>query len=355
MVAGLLLGRQCSLANREDIFPNFYLANVGSTGTARKSTAQAKARRLLNQVAQDVEVSVGVSTPEGLIRLLSEGDSMGLPNPVLLDLNETAILLKKGAQDSSRGLLPFLTALYDCPGTLRLPTRNDPLKAEEPFLSIMSGTTATWLKANLTETDVRGGLAGRFIYITGREKPPIPRTPPFDQSALSAAEMILAKARDAHSSPQAYELSPEAAALWDPWYIAERGREYTGLLGALAGRLPLHAEKLAMVHAALEGTAQITAEQIQSGIAFAEFQREVHERELSDLGANLQKRLEDRILRALAKHKKEGSKPKRYQVRKDIGGNASTEQFNRALAALVKNGQVVEEMNENRVAFLLLG
>ncbi len=161
VVSGLVLGREAALDCGVEVYPNIYLTNVGPTAHARKTTGQSKGRRLLRQADEGVEVSAGVGSPEGLLELLAAKDTQ--PRPVLLDLNETATMLRKGAQDGSKGLLPFLTAAYDCPPTIRLPNRSVDLEAVEPFLSIMGSSTAEWLRNSLNVDDVRGGLAGRFI------------------------------------------------------------------------------------------------------------------------------------------------------------------------------------------------
>ncbi len=348
VVSGLVLGREAALDCGVEVYPNIYLTNVGPTAHARKTTGQAKARRLLQHVDEGVEVSAGVGSPEGLLQLLAENKTQ--PRPVLLDLNETATMLRKGAQDGSKGLLPFLTAAYDCPPTLRLPNRKEDLEAAEPFLSIIGSSTAEWLRNSLNVDDVRGGLAGRFVYVTGTDKPPIAWPPLPNLTALAEAERILIEVRDRHSSPKRYGMSPEAREVWEPWYVAERQRTYPGdLLGALAGRLHLHAWKLSLIHAAIEGTDEITAEQIGSGIAFADYQREVQRYALSDLGASKARRNEDKIKRAVSRFHKEGVNPKKWQVQRRIGGDMSAEDLNRSDRALTESGQMRVDEDERLI------
>ena len=75
---------------------------------------------------------MGIGSPEGLLKLL--GDDAGRSRRVLVELNETATLLRKGAQDGTRGLLPFVTGLFDNPPSARLPNSKVDVTATEPTL-----------------------------------------------------------------------------------------------------------------------------------------------------------------------------------------------------------------------------
>ncbi len=301
VVAGLVLGRDARLRCGVEVFPNVYLTNVGESGRSRKSTAQAYARKLLARVHEGVEHSLGIGSPEGLLGLLAGRD--GQPKRVLVDLGETVTLLRKGASEATRGLLPFVTALYDCPPSARLPTRKDPLDAPEPFLSILGSSTAEWLRGSLAVEDVHGGLGGRFVYMVGKEKAPIAFPPPPVLEALEATEQILRGARDRHSTLREYPLTPEALRFWENWYMTERSRKYeTPILDCLAQRLHVTAWKVALVYAAIEDTPAVGVEQIEAACAFADYQRSAQAHVLGSLGDSEAAKLEERIKAALRKN-----------------------------------------------------
>ena len=226
-----------------------------------------------------------------------------MSNRVPIDLNETATLLRKGAQEATRGLLPFITGVYDCPPSARLPNRKEDLRAENPFLCIYGSTTAEWLRNSLTMDDIRGGLAGRFMYIVGKEKAPIPFPPLPSDGALEQAERVLVDARNRLGSTRRYGLSPEAMRFWESWYVEERSRDYgKPILDCLAQRLHVFAWKIALVYAALEDTAQITRDQLRAACAFADYQRQAQAHVLGDMGDSQLSRVCERIRAALTRH-----------------------------------------------------
>ena len=340
-VAGLVLGREAKLSCGVEVFPNVYLTAVGASGRSRKSTAQAYARKLLARVDEGVEHSLGIGSAEGLLALLAAKD--GMPRRVLVDLGETATLLHKGAQDATRGLLPFVTGLYDCPPSARLPNRSADVRAPEPFLCILGSTTADWLRGSLALDDVRGGLAGRFLYIVGREKAPIAFPPPPRLDALEAAERVLLDARKRHATAREYPLDAEALELWRSWYTAERARAYPSpILECLAQRLHLHAWKLALVFAALEATAAVTVEQLGAACAFADYQREAQAHVFIGLGESERSKIEARIRAALAKHGPLAGWEIQQKVR-----HVDAETLARALRNLARIG-VIEERTQGR-------
>lgn len=301
VLAGLALGRQARLDLGFDVFPNVYVALVGDSGRSRKSTAQGFGRSLLRELDEGIEHSLGVGSPEGLVKLFV--DDAKRPRRVLLDCGELTSLIRKGAAEATRGLLPMIVDLYDCPPSTRLPNAKTDLEGRDPYLCIVGGTTVEWFAGSLSVQDARAGFAGRFMLFTGRPKGPIPWPPPADLTARSEAVAILRNARDRHATPKTYPLATNAREVWAQWYYAEKARPYPSeTLEVIAQRLPLFAWKLALVFAALEGCEEVTREHLAAGIAFADYQRAAQSTILGGLGDSAALKIEDRIRRALARH-----------------------------------------------------
>lgn len=305
VVAGAALGRMAKLRSGVTVFANIFASNVGESGRARKSTGQGFAREAIGLIDEGIIHLAGVGSAEGLLAQMGgDPDEDALPVGVrlILDLQETASLLLKGQQDGVRSLIPMIVGMYDCPSKIDLPTRKKPLTAIDPFLAIMGSTTLEWLRGAMTVDDVRGGLAGRFEYYTGREKEPIPFPPPPNQEALGQAVAILRAARDRHCALREYGLSHGARVLFEAWYYAERKRQYPSpVLDAVAQRLHLHVWKTALIHAAIEGTPEITAEQMAAALAFGDYQREAQAFTFDGFGESEASKIDVRIIRALTK------------------------------------------------------
>ncbi len=298
VVAGLVLQRHAQLDIGHPVYANFFVGLIGATGRHRKSTAQRLAVRLLDNVDQGVEVSSGIASAEGLLRLLASERNQR----VLVNLGELSVLFRKGGMEGTRTLLPFVTDLYDCPPSARLPKSREDHKAIEPFLSIFGASTQAWLHSSLTTDDVRGGLGGRFSLITGEPGAPIPLPPGPDPEPLAEAETVLVEARNRHASLRKYPLSNGAATYWREWYGKWYRRKETEILDCLSQRQPLHAWKVAMVYAALEGSDEIAKDQLEAACAFAEYQREVQKHVLGNLGDSERLKVEQRVKAAYRKH-----------------------------------------------------
>jgi hypothetical protein len=334
-VAGLVLGRNSTLAAGVEIYPNTYVVNIGASG-ARKDPAQQAARRLVAAVDESIRVVHGVGSPEGLLEVLHDED-----RPVdvrgMLDLNELSTLLRKAKAEATSGLGPMLCTLYDCPPRYELRTRRNPVTVTNPFFSILAATTTEWVQTDVTELDIRGGLAGRLIYMVGLPKPAVPFPPRWDGAALSEAERILRAARDRHAVRREYDLAPEARDAWAAWYRAERGRSYSNtILETVSKRLHTNAWKVALVFASIEGTPAITLDQVEAAIEFANYQREAQAVVYEGFGDTKQAKIERRVVEAIRKKGRLATWEIRQRVR-----HTSAEELDRAVKALGRMGVIV--------------
>jgi len=346
---GAVLGRGPFVYCSEDIHPNVYVANLGRSGAARKSTGQAKAGRLLAKVNDGILVLRGIGSSEGLIDRLA-GEPGRTPG-VLVDLGELSTLLRKGKQEATSGLAPLLCTLYDCPPSVSLPNRKNPVEAKDPFLCMIGSTTPDWLRADLTVDDVRGGLAGRFCYFVGTPKAPIPIPPRPDARALSEAERILSEASDRSGLASERVADHDAAALHSAWYIAEKARVYpTAILDTLAQRLHVFAWKAALTFSMLEGTDTITGEQMAAALAFADYQRATQAAVFHGFGQSEAARCAERILAALSKHGPLAGWELAQRVR-----HVDPEILARAIRNLAQSRRIEERQEGRKRVFAALG
>ena len=254
---GATLGRRRFVYHAGPLFPNFFLALVGRTGTARKDTARSRANRLLNELnLDDSEEPIftnlpGVGSAEGLIETFS-----GEGKVVVVQEAELLALMAKARRDATANLMPHLTALYDSPAHHTLKTRANPVNARRVFLSIFCGTTPTWLRRALTETEAYGGFANRFIFAFGAPKPPMAFPPKVDESGWTTLKAHLNDIRawgGALGEDRELDVSTEAVALFEDWYANYYElASGEGLLPALAVRFQSFAWKLALLYAAQE-------------------------------------------------------------------------------------------------------
>lgn len=249
---GACLGRRLFVTHAVPLFPNFFVALIGRTGVARKDTARARIRRLLTELNTQGDDSrflmlPGIGSAEGLIECLA-GDG----KIVVAQEAELLSLMAKARRDATANIIPHLTALYDCPEHYTLKTRIKPVSCTRTFLSLLAGTTPTWLRRSLTEEHALGGFANRFAFVFGEPQPPLPFPPKVDRGDWEAITQAVNGVRVwAGEDERELGVTPATVDEFSAWYASYHSRAAgEGLLPALAVRFQSFAWKLSLLYAA---------------------------------------------------------------------------------------------------------
>lgn len=376
---GALLGRSIMIYYAGPLYPNFYTVIEGRTGISRKSSAIRTAVKTIRDVDSTLLLRRGLSTVEGLINLLRaptkeelaeyaeeleafrEGRILQEPSEpppifphegrrLFVTLDEFALLLKKAKQESSSTLIQGLTDAYDCPPTLDNPTKERPMSAYKPCISLIGLTTKAWLERSLDYDDLLGGFVNRFIFFAGEPKDPIPLPPEPDEQLLNKVKIYLHTIRSGYHTfalkehaPIRFRLSPEAELLWDDYYRKWHKRQKecdNEMMSCLYQRLPNHAMKSTLVFGALEdreGTRQIDTNQLEAGIDFANYTERSYEYLFRGFGFSRRSRVE-----ATIEEKLRGQQINRRELRHSISSAISTRELNEAIRDLMQIGKVGE-------------
>jgi hypothetical protein len=253
---GACLGRRLFVYHAVPLYPNFYVTLVGRTGLSRKDTARSRINKLLSEL-NTVDASEedpkflmlpGIGSAEGLIESLG-----GERKVVVVQEGELLSLMAKARRDATSNLIPHLTALYDCPDHYTLKTRIKPVSCEHTFLSLLAGTTPTWLKRSLTEEHAAGGFANRFMFVFGQPKGPVARPPKVDEARWRRLTHSINEVRTwaGNNGEREIAVAADADDAFSAWYANYHGRASgAGLLPALAVRFQSFAWKLALLYAA---------------------------------------------------------------------------------------------------------
>jgi len=308
-VLGCTLARRVHVYHAGKKYPNFYCCLVGRSGLTRKDTCWNRARDILlrlhfeqagdNPVFRSV---TGIRSYEGLLDELS-----GERKVRLIQVSELLSLLSKAKQDSQGNILPALTELYDCPDRVNPPVRGKPADCREPFVSIMAGTTLAWLRKALTESDILGGFANRWLYFCGTPKAPKPNPPQVDKEMRDAliADINLVRAwadRLLKESDGEIRISAEAQALFEVYYPDYYQRcQNEGLIPTLIQRVQDYIFKLALLYAAIERSPEVTADHMTAGIAVGGYFENSIREVFKDFGASQSRESEGKVLDYLKK------------------------------------------------------
>ncbi len=277
---GATLGRRIFVYHARELYPNFNVCLVGRSGIARKDTAWDRKKRILEQLHADdmdstdpvFQIIPGLGSVEGLIDALG-----GTGKVVILNESEFLSLLSKAKQDSLSNIIPKLTSLYDCPNYETLKTRKKAVVCREPFLSIFSGTTLAWLQMGLSQNEIYGGFANRFMFICGDPKEPMPFPPKADPQKIEGIVQGINDVRqwaDDLKGTTGGEVSatPEARGLFSQFYAAYHKRcSLEGLNSTLIARIQTFIWKLSLLYAAMEFSDQIRLRHMECALAAGDF------------------------------------------------------------------------------------
>ena len=270
-VLGCTLGRRLQVYHAGKQFPNFFTCLVGRSGLTRKSTCIAQGRDILDDLHAVLDtdsnpafrVVKGIRSYEGLLEELA-----GERKTRLIIVDELLSLLSKAKQESTGNLIPQLTELYDCQPYINPPIKGKPVSCKEPFVSIMAATTESWLQKALTERDIYGGFANRWLYFCGTPKLPLPN-PAKPKKAkrdaiINSINGIREWADSLAGASAEVSISSQADTMFTEYYTPYYERCQTeGLIPTLIVRIQDFTWKLALIYAAVDCANVIEAKRLE--------------------------------------------------------------------------------------------
>lgn len=255
--------------------PVTYVGLVGPTSHGRKGTAWDPVETLFRQADPDFAKRIlsGIGSGERLVWLVRDPsyDSKGLVTDsgapdrrLLLQEPELARLLTVVNREGST-LSAYLRSAYD-----GKPLRNEVKTAGSiaslHHIGLIGHSTIEELRSQLTEQQVRNGLANRITWVLAKREQLLPDPEVFEgQDVEEAVEELRAKLAGARSV-QRLERSREAKALWRDWYVSlpEEGQ---GITNAITARPASQATRLSMIYALTDAAAEVGVEHLEAAIA----------------------------------------------------------------------------------------
>ena len=268
-IFGAVLGRRIWFDYAVPTFPNYYTCDVGPTAIARKGTAW----RLAEAILYEVDPTIKRTYPGSAEGLLDQLD--GNRQNVAIAADELRSLLAKAHyQDGVKSLIPKIAELFDCLPVYQLGTRNNPVVANKPFVSMFAGTTIEWLNESLQMLDIHGGLGNRILFVPGEPKPPKPRPAKIDQVAkqkiVNELKDIQQWAEKHYNSTAEGEITATDAAyqMFEPYYLDnyEKCKEATSVESVLIRRLHVYVWKFALLYVAMDRSVVIDTKHLQPAI-----------------------------------------------------------------------------------------
>jgi Protein of unknown function (DUF3987) len=242
----------------------------GKTSKARKGTSWGHVRSIFSAVnPQWVTdcIQSGLSSGEGLIYAVRDahGIDLGVADKrLLIQEPEFASVLKVAGREGNT-LSTTIREAWDT-GTLRVLSRQSPLKATGAHISIIGHITQEELRQHLTSTDMANGFANRFFWPCVKRSKLLPEGGGLPSEEL---ELITARLQDACAfAATAGEIKrdDEARELWISVY-PDLSEGQAGLVGAITSRAEAQVMRLAMIYALLDSSPVIKKVHLEAALA----------------------------------------------------------------------------------------
>src|SRR5262245_11426554 len=192
------------------IFPNLRFVIVAPSGRCKKTSACNVSVGLFRNIGGNVLQDK--ITPEALISAFQDKSSA----TGLIYAPELAVFL--GKQKYNEGMVPLLTALFDCPKEWSsLTIMRGESKLYNVALSFLVCSTMDWIQTAIPRDAFGGGFMSRLLFVVQNDTPrrfPIP--PPFK---LELANKLKKHLFDLTRIRGKFRIDPEAEKWYIDWYM----------------------------------------------------------------------------------------------------------------------------------------
>jgi hypothetical protein len=325
---------------------------VGRSSKARKGMSWNPVRDLVHAVDPvwvEDRVMGGLSSGEGLISAVRdrvEGK----------DKNGETILLDEGASDKrvlalesefagplklmireGNILSVTIRQAWDG-GRLQTLTRNSPLKATDPHISIIGHATEHDVIRYLSETDASNGFANRFLWLLVRRSQSLAFGGGWTKVDTAVLVKRLYEALRFAKGAGELRWGESAREIWEATY-EELSEGETGLFGAVTSRAEAQVLRLSAIYAVMDRSRLIEADHLLAALAVWEYAEESARRIFGDASGDV---VADKIMEAL---RKDPAGLTRNEIRDLFSRHRSSDRIGRTLNHLQESGRVRSEIH----------
>jgi len=259
--------------------PRVWPLIIGKTSAGRKGTGLAVARSFVggwstySRTYLRARVASGLASGEGLLASLGaardkakDDDAEPLAPDGKLTVVEpefTRVLAASKREGNTLG--PILRELWDS-GHAGIMTRAAPLSVSDAHLTVIAHATPRELMLRLSESDLVGGTANRFLMIAS-ERPQLLAHEIVHADVAKPARQLGEAIEAARLGVREVRRDRAANELWREVYAALSEDEPDGPLGAVLARGPAYCMRLALLYALADGATAIAPEHLLAGLA----------------------------------------------------------------------------------------
>jgi hypothetical protein len=262
---------------------NEFVVHVGETARARKGTAHNEVERIVAEADPDWKPRVmgGLSSGEGLIHAVRDPVSKpskdgtmtlvvsGVADKRLLALEPEYSSVLQVASREGNTLSEVMRRSWDG-NDLRTLTRNSPLVATAPHISLLGHITKQELLRELTETAQANGYANRHLFICVRRSKELPHRGALPDQGATALANRVRHALSAARQRGAVGRDDETNQVWEKVYSALTA-ERPGLIGAITARAEAHALRLSLLYALGDESGTMQRAHLEAALAIWQY------------------------------------------------------------------------------------
>jgi Protein of unknown function (DUF3987) len=327
---------------------NLFVVLVGQSAKGRKGTSGGRIRSVMEPVDQpwiDQRMKGGLSSGEGLINEVRDEVQKWNPKKKRFEIVDPGVTDKRLMVTEAE--FANALAVMERPGNILSPTirkawdghtlstltKNCPLKATKPHISIIGHITEDELRARITRTEMANGFANRFLFACVRRSKLLPHGGNLDDGEIHRLGEPIKRAVEFGKSVGRIHMTETARREWETIY-PDLSAEQPGLLGAITARAEAQCVRLALVYALLDQQENIDVPHLRAALAVWEYCEASAAR---IFGNALGDPVADEILRALLQAGSAGMT--RTAIRDLFGRHRSGDRIGIALALLITKGR----------------
>jgi hypothetical protein len=266
---GNMVGDGSYVAVGADIHPARINATLVGTSSKSRKGASWSGPKAFFQIC-DAEwasnrVSFGLSTGEGLISAVIDGDS---DKRLLLVESEFSSMLTKMSR-AGNSLSGIIRQAWDC-GDLSTLTRKNPQKVSGAHVSIIGHTTQEELLRNLKDTELFNGFANRFLWMSVNRSKYLPNPEPLPEEKMMGLGKELIESLEYARNKGMIKRDAEADSLWCHIY-ASLSDGLPGNVGSILSRGEAQVIRLSLIYALLDKSTCIQKRHILAALAIWDY------------------------------------------------------------------------------------
>ena len=145
------------------LYPNLWIVMIAPSSIYRKTTAIRIGCNLIRHI-DETKVFPDEFSPESLLHVLEQRPQG------LFFWGELRSKLAYFQRSYMAGMQSMLTELYDCPPVYRRTLLGNSFRVNNPCVGILAASTKEWLRASITEGEMKGGFLQRFMFVLAHSK-----------------------------------------------------------------------------------------------------------------------------------------------------------------------------------------